>query len=298
MEKNDFIIIGAGLSGLFLGRKLSEKGLTFVILEKSRGLGGRIASRRIENVAFDHGAPSLKPHPLLFELLREIGIKDAKLGDMGIYVDDGMTSIPKLMNSNLPIRKECKIVHLQRTENAWELHSELGERFLADKVVLTAPLPQALELLETSNVTIQRKSELKQHHYSKSLIGLIITDQEVILKNSFPEEIHSVVRMKERNLHPSGYVVKASDAFSETHFDAPEADTLLKLSKLFLESVESTATIRHGELKKWKYSQPRSVIPRPWFEAADDLFLIGDSFLYPDARGALLSASEFAENLG
>ena len=49
-------IIGAGLSGLTLGQKLSKKADVFVF-EKGRGVGGRMATRYADPFVFDHGAP-------------------------------------------------------------------------------------------------------------------------------------------------------------------------------------------------------------------------------------------------
>ncbi|CAN0525952.1 unnamed protein product, partial [Scytosiphon promiscuus] len=47
-------IIGAGLAGLAAGRALAETGMTPVIFEKSRGLGGRLATRRMDFGPIDH----------------------------------------------------------------------------------------------------------------------------------------------------------------------------------------------------------------------------------------------------
>lgn len=47
MIKN-FIVIGAGLSGLNIARKIKNLNLGSVwVVEKSRGVGGRMATRRI-----------------------------------------------------------------------------------------------------------------------------------------------------------------------------------------------------------------------------------------------------------
>ncbi|KAJ8900747.1 hypothetical protein NDN08_000048 [Rhodosorus marinus] len=48
-------IIGAGLSGLVAAESLSKR-FDVQIFEKSRGAGGRMATRRAEPYAFDHGA--------------------------------------------------------------------------------------------------------------------------------------------------------------------------------------------------------------------------------------------------
>ena len=48
-------VIGAGLSGLVFARTLNAD-TKVVIFEKSRGFGGRMATRRAELLEFDHGA--------------------------------------------------------------------------------------------------------------------------------------------------------------------------------------------------------------------------------------------------
>ena len=50
------VIIGAGAAGLTCAKQLIKSGFKVSIFEKSRGLGGRMASRRIENGIFNHGA--------------------------------------------------------------------------------------------------------------------------------------------------------------------------------------------------------------------------------------------------
>ncbi len=48
-------MIGAGLAGLSCARALDESGLDVQLLEKSRGVGGRCATRRIDGQPVDHG---------------------------------------------------------------------------------------------------------------------------------------------------------------------------------------------------------------------------------------------------
>ena len=56
MKIYDCIVIGAGISGLFAANRLQTEGLEVLVLDKGRGLGGRMATRRISSGVFDHGA--------------------------------------------------------------------------------------------------------------------------------------------------------------------------------------------------------------------------------------------------
>ncbi|NJK46404.1 MAG: FAD-dependent oxidoreductase [Pleurocapsa sp. SU_196_0] len=56
-EAVDVLVIGAGLAGLSAARDLARAGFAVRLLDKSRGVGGRTATRRIEGATFDHGAP-------------------------------------------------------------------------------------------------------------------------------------------------------------------------------------------------------------------------------------------------
>jgi len=67
----DAAIIGAGLSGLSAARHLAAQGLRVVIVEKSHGVGGRAATRRIQlpdgtQHLIDHGAQFFTARDPLF----------------------------------------------------------------------------------------------------------------------------------------------------------------------------------------------------------------------------------------
>lgn len=50
-------VIGAGMAGLFAARTLADHGLPVTVFEKSRGVGGRMSTRRTDDEThFDHGA--------------------------------------------------------------------------------------------------------------------------------------------------------------------------------------------------------------------------------------------------
>ena len=56
MSDVSIAVIGAGIAGLACASELSRADAKVTVFERSRGLGGRLATRRQGNFAFDHGA--------------------------------------------------------------------------------------------------------------------------------------------------------------------------------------------------------------------------------------------------
>src|ERR671910_2039609 len=50
------IVVGAGISGLLAAHELQSEGWRVTVLDKGRGVGGRMATRRLGEGNFDHGA--------------------------------------------------------------------------------------------------------------------------------------------------------------------------------------------------------------------------------------------------
>ncbi len=55
MSRPDVIIVGAGITGLSCARQLTRAGAKVKLIERSRGVGGRCATRRVHGQPVDHG---------------------------------------------------------------------------------------------------------------------------------------------------------------------------------------------------------------------------------------------------
>lgn len=284
------IIIGAGISGLLLGKKLSGQ---TIILEKSRGLGGRIANRRIHDLGFDHGAPYLKDDDSFRELLKENGINYVS-SESGLFTKGSMTQIPKMMANNLLIEKSTRAEFLKRENNKWIVETDNQKVFAANNVIITAPLPQALELLDKNNISVEAR--LRDIHYSKAVMALIVTE-EVVTPDQMTSSLHSVISMKERELHPRGFVARASEKISDQMFDLSDGEILDFLVEEFLKCFSVRPKLEYFELKKWRYVLPEKSLLEDFVEVSSGLFLIGDAFRHPDIRGSITSATLLAEKL-
>ena len=69
----EIAIVGAGMAGLSCAQSLQQAGYKVVVIDKSRGLGGRMATRRLQGTHADHGVCYLKPKSAEFqELLNQL----------------------------------------------------------------------------------------------------------------------------------------------------------------------------------------------------------------------------------
>ena len=291
--KTDTLIIGAGICGLTLAHKLNHSSL---ILEKSQGVGGRIANRRIQDLGFDHGAPYLKDDPLLRELLEEHLLHEDMGEDTeGTYLKNSMTRLPKKLATNLLIKKCSKGELIFRSNDSWTVVTDRQEEYTGKNLILTAPLPQSLDLLSKSHIEFPK--ELKNINYTKALMALLILKQDIKPNLSHSKNIHSVLAMKERGLHPRGFVIRGTPEFSDLFFEEKEEDVLHKIINDFMKGFSISVELEHQELKKWRYVTPYTALPCPYIEVAPSLFVTGDAFLFPDVRGALHGATQLAKKL-
>ena len=140
-------IIGAGLTGLAAARRLADAGATPVVFEKSRGLGGRVATRRGEHGALDHGAPLL--HGLPDDVVAAAGAHAAPWRDGTVGVP-GNSSLPRALAAGLEVRGAVRVVGLERAGAVWRLRLEGGGAVDGfDAVLVAIPQPQAVALLGT-----------------------------------------------------------------------------------------------------------------------------------------------------
>jgi hypothetical protein len=76
----DIVIVGAGISGLYLGIELLKNGHNVTIIERTRRLGGRIDTRKFMGYNFEAGAGRYSNnHKLLLELIERYNLTNIKI---------------------------------------------------------------------------------------------------------------------------------------------------------------------------------------------------------------------------
>ena len=163
------VVIGAGIAGLAAARKLQDAGVSVVLLDKGRSVGGRLATRRIGNARLDHGAQFFTVRTPAFQ--RRIddwierglvhvwcnGFGHGSLDDVSGNDGDGypryvasagMNSLAKDLAVGLDVEVSTMVFSVRPgTETRWSVIIDDGTERPADAVIITAPLPQAFSLL-------------------------------------------------------------------------------------------------------------------------------------------------------
>ena len=173
-------VMGAGIAGLAAARTLQDHGHRVTVFEKSRGPGGRAATRRYDDVGFDHGAQYFTARDPAFrravDAWHEAGIvapwparmATVENGCISASPDDqvrfvavpGMNALGKHLATDLDVYNQTRIAPPERDGSAWLLRSDDGRtlgRF--DAVIIATPAPQAEPLLRPHAPALARIAE-------------------------------------------------------------------------------------------------------------------------------------------
>lgn len=196
-------IIGAGIAGLTAGRLLAQAGHEVTILEKSRGFGGRMATRytgKDLQLKLDHGvsyftADSPEFQQFTAELLdkkiiqlwgedflfydgEKIVERNPNKRDSAIFTAvDGMNSIGKYLSRWVDVKSDTKVgglTHIgenRRKKRSWMINLLSRETFEADAVIIATPAPQAYGILNTTTdevSTLKMIREIDEVSYDPS----------------------------------------------------------------------------------------------------------------------------------
>ena len=292
------LVVGAGISGLLAARELQAEGWRVTVLDKGRGVGGRMATRRVSEGNFDHGAQFFTVRGERFADLVEgwlaagaaeewtRGFADAagelkEDGHIRYRGKEGMTSIPKHLARGLDVRTGEKVVSVEPADSGWEVACESGLHEASAALLLTAPVPQALDLIESGGYALpdEVRRQLAAISYDPCLALMALLDGPT----GVPEP--GGVQIKGEPLDWIGdnglkgisqapaITVHAGPQWSRAHFEDDEAEitrSLLALagSQLGTDLISRTVDT---SIARWRYSWVTQAHPEPCLAAADRL---------------------------
>ena len=317
------LIIGAGMAGLNAARVLNSAGWDVTVFDKGRGVGGRLATRRIDDGVYDHGAQfitvrsarfasliaTLEQEGVIYEWCRGIGTPDHPSENDGhprYQGTGGMSAIAKYLARGIDVRSRHRVVQLQQKTASWNVVLESGQSAAADALIVTTPVPQALDLLDLggSELPDPRRKELDGLRYHSCMALMVGLDQPSLLPppgalrfEDGPLSFACDNHIKGISPDSTALTVHASPTFSRDHWNVADStivEFLLSQAKPWLSGSPRTAI-----LHRWKFSMPVEPFPEKFLrvDGHAPILFAGDAFQGPRVEGAALSGIAAAESL-
>ncbi|GGO37673.1 NAD(P)/FAD-dependent oxidoreductase [Deinococcus humi] len=212
--KPDVLIVGAGLAGLALAHDLQVQGRGVRVLDKSRGVSGRAATRRTPPSApqysearLDHGARYFTARHPRTVALAESGVaagwnrvwaqgfaawEDGQItppaqdGHPRYAPPAGMSTLGRELARGLDVQTGQEVSSLERLPGGWRVHSRDGVVGETERLVLNLPAPQALALLdplldETEDLEELRDTAERLRHvaYAPCWAAGVVLEQDI-----------------------------------------------------------------------------------------------------------------------
>ena len=317
-------VIGAGLAGLVVSRELAPAH-DVVVFEKSRGVGGRIATRRAGPFEFDHGAQFFTAQtkafqafieplldagivadwPALFAELQRDRIVASRAwgGENPHYVGfPAMNAVGKALASGVDIRLETTVRSLAQHGKRWHLFGD-GQQLLGkfDWVIVTAPAEQAAELLASTSIAAAAADVRMQACYTLLLGFDAPADlpwQAAVVHDADISWI-SVNNSKPGRPESFSLVVHSTNAWANAHIDGnPDAVQRHLAGEFSAVTGIDVGAASFVDLHRWRYANAdRHDGDLCALDTRQRLAACGDWFVKGRVEGAFTSARALAEAL-
>ena len=318
-------VIGAGITGIALANLLQKK-VNLTIFEKSRGVGGRMATRRAEPYKFNHGAQYFKIEnkefknflqPLIqnkiikhleanhIEILNKEVIKRTKTYNKIYYTPvSKMNSVVKyLINNNFFIKLLCKIDKTIKENDKWFIiDSDKASYGPYDWLFITIPPNQALEILYNNFKFLDIIKKIKMRSCYSLMLGFDKIKEFDFDTALFLDEDVRWLSIRKKIIENKKYynlLINSSYNFAEKNVNGSKdkiSDYLIKqvsdIIKYELNNYE------HKALHFWKYAMSEKNNNLGSLLDEDlKVIVCGDWCMNGKVEGGFLSAKDAAKKL-
>ena len=286
------LIVGSGITGSLISRYLSKNHstpLAITIYDKARRPGGRFCTNRkdwnVDDSAMSElGAQyvskstDIADEELYEELLRTKqfvklpassirGLHNTAI-DMDHYeAPEGLSSVARnLVASESELYFSRHVSAIIQDEEDWRVkyhdhndkESTTSEAF--DKIVLTPPAPQVVDLLRNSDLHVPKAlNEVK--YSSRFAVALYPEDPSSFLRPNWSCAYTKGERLVFARFHPRSIVLHASVPFTMSNYEESQDKIVSMLSSDFKEYMGWSELPRFSHVKchRWRYSQTSGI---------------------------------------
>jgi renalase len=303
----EIAIIGAGMAGLTCAQRLHQAGYRVVLVEKSRGLGGRMATRRLQGTHADHGVCYLKPEDESFKALLDSLVTRGMLRTWTETIHEldqqgkiqasqqrsprysspkGISAIAKAISTNLTIWLNQRVTEIEALDKGWRLRFEKvsiaqAPELIVKAVVIAVPAPQAMALLESVELSDAYLTSLKSVEFAPSISAIAVYPPD---RQSEAESLpfQGIVCFQDadlgwigfdssKQLYPTQpvFVIQSSAAFAQQFFEATDLQAVGET--LVAKAAQVTApwltTPEVLQVHRWRYAFPTTPLSQRYLAA-------------------------------
>lgn len=328
-------VIGAGLAGAACAQALRQAGHAVHVFDKSRGPGGRLATRRMAWTGadgqpaltpLDHGALGLSARTPAFQAFIHQGERAGWLAEWcpvlqpgSLALDGGacwhvpvpdMPELCRRLLTGVDATWSCAVDAVHRNALGWQVEAagqQLGVPF--DVLVLALPPAQAAPLLAWHHDDWARHAALATMQPCWTLMGVTAEAGAAPgwdLARPAEGPLAWVVRSDSRPGRTrvpgqAHWVAHARAGWSREHLAAPTDEVQRQLQAAVADVVGAPLQWLHGTVHRWRYALPQPRLAPPgdsfWWNPAQGLGVCGDFLGGCGAEGAWQSAQALAAAL-
>ena len=306
------VIVGAGLAGLVAAQDLTAAGRNVVVVDRDQRVGGRLFTHYLGGQALDLGAQFFTARSASFSLfiqqLLEAGLVlewcrgfNEVDGYPRFACRGGMNSLATHLAGGAigKLRLGVDIASVaRRADGGWRLTWDGGE-LDAEAVLLTAPVPVSLALLDAGGVGLDPDLDaaLRRIVYNRVFaVGVRLDHAGAIPPpgaRQLAEGPFSFVadNVQKGTAESPSVTLHASHAYSGEHWEGGDDDVLAELLRLAAPWF-GAAKVLSTVLQRWRYAGP-TVADSEVYRMAEGghypLACAGDGFAGSKVEGAYLS---------
>ena len=301
------------MAGLACAERLAGQGHVITMLDKGRGPGGRMSTRRIATNAgeaiFDHGAQ--------YFTIRDPGFR-ARVGDwiaagcVAPWAAAGADAFVGVPGMNAPIRQMAlpfavqwgaQVTALCPLAEGWRVVTQSGLSVEVDAVVVAVPAEQAAQLIESSMADVAARARATT---TAPCWTVMLAFGEVLPTpvNCFQGKEVDALGWASRNsskpgrIGPEAWVLQASADWSRQHLEADADWVAGELSAALSARLELTlpppiAVSTH----RWRFARSGVAGSNAFWDADRRIGLCGDWFIGSRVEAAWMSGTVLAEQM-
>jgi predicted NAD/FAD-dependent oxidoreductase len=319
-------VVGAGVAGLACARALDEQGFRVRVFERDNTPGGRVATRHLEALTFDHGVQYFTTQDARFEpvvrqwqaagivapwrgltmVLSGRGLGEA-VEHIGRFVGvPNMETVAIHMARGLDVRLAAQVTQLERRGGRWMLHGPDGAELDPDGfdlVVLAMPSATAVPLLRDAPDLAQRAAAVSWDSCWAVMLALarpsgiefdaaFVSDDPIL--GWIGRESSKPQRAPLRGAAET-WILHAHPAWSRAYLEMSPSDAARWMQRAFAARMGRPLIQATVAAHRWRLALPVNPLPEKFlFDASQAIGLAGDWCGGPRVEGAYLSGLALA----